>query len=454
MKIKTSPLGWHYSKNDDKSKQIPQTSEGFPHRIDNLIVPKDNFESIKPYLSSQDFNEKAVRRRSRAAAGIYNYIVTIKKYHDAFLLYQPLRERLQEIPEECRNNQKLLKKANEQLCRQKDEVREIESNYIAQKLKMEEAKNVLLKMQSQIDFAIKLNLHCQGLETQWYAWLKRFRFHDKKTIYGDAIMAASLVTCARPLTVALRDKYLQGIEMRLKSNNMPPKEQSLGFSNVLCLTANENKVFVNSMDGPLHEKSLIQNRSILLHEHNKCICIIDSRMAFLNFIQGIFHNHHKASKEVKCLLYSDHDFFKNLVTALRGGSFVLINMMGELEFPDELLPLIHLKYKIMMNSSDEEDSRISGDCGESSESSFASVCLFGVNVDVHKNFEFCFVFSKVPKCSTKDLYSSLDIVNFSVSPEFEKQYFLDEVYKWYCRDKHKYYTNTRDNICFAIKELE
>ena len=83
-----------------------------------------------------------------------------------------------------------------------------------------------------------------------------------------------------------------------------------------------------------------------------------------------------------------------------------------------------------MNSSDEEDSRISGDCGESSESSFASVCLFGVNVDVHKNFEFCFVFSKVPKCSTKDLYSSLDIVNFSVSPEFEKQYFLDEVYKW------------------------
>ena len=129
--------------------------------------------------------------------------------------------------------------------------------------------------------------------------------------------------------------------------------------------------------------------------------------------------------------------------------------MGELEFPDELLPLIHLKNKIMMNSSDEEvQKEYLETVARAVTSSFASICLFGVNVDVHKNFEFCFVFSKVPKCSTKDLYSSLDIVNFSVSPEFEKQYFLDEVYKWYCRDKHKYYTDTRDNICFAVKELE
>ena len=107
-----------------------------------------------------------------------------------------------------------------------------------------------------------------------------------------------------------------------------------------------------------------------------------------------------------------------------------------------------------MNSSNKKDLKRSRDCGESSDISFASVCLFGVKVNVHKNSKFCFVFSKVPKCSTKDLYSSLDIVNFSVSPEFEKQYFLDEVYKWYCRDKHKYYTDTRDNICFAVKELE
>ena len=249
---KMNPLGWHLvQKMMISLSEFLKRLKAFPTDIDNLSVPKENFVSIKRYLSSQEFNEKAVRRRSRAAAGIYNYIVTIKKYHDAFLLYQPLRERLQEIPEERRNNQKLLKKAKEQLCRQKDAVRETESNYITQKLKMEEAKNVLLKMQSQIDFAIKLNLHCQGLETQWYAWLKRFRFHEKKTIYGDAIMAASLVTCARPLTVALRDKYLQGIEMRLKSNNMPPKEQSLGFSNVLCLTANEIN-FLNKIDGPLH----------------------------------------------------------------------------------------------------------------------------------------------------------------------------------------------------------
>ena len=49
---------------------------------------------------------------------------------------------------------------------------------------MEEAKNVLLKIESQIDFAIKLNLHFQGLETQWYAWLKRFRFHEKRQFMG------------------------------------------------------------------------------------------------------------------------------------------------------------------------------------------------------------------------------------------------------------------------------
>lgn len=63
--------------------------EGFKEKIDNEMVPANNFKAIRPALSDPNFTPAIMKTKSSAASGLCDWIINITAYYDVFVSVEP-----------------------------------------------------------------------------------------------------------------------------------------------------------------------------------------------------------------------------------------------------------------------------------------------------------------------------------------------------------------------------
>lgn len=77
----------------------------FKEKIDQDLVPANNFKAIRPSLADPNFNPTVIKGKSSAAAGICDWIINITMYYDVVVSVEPKKQAV-------RNAQQKLAEAN------------------------------------------------------------------------------------------------------------------------------------------------------------------------------------------------------------------------------------------------------------------------------------------------------------------------------------------------------
>lgn len=68
---------------------LMSTLEGFKEKIDQDLVPTNNFKNIRPQLADPNFNPTNIRTKSSCAAGLCDWIINITMYFDVVISVEP-----------------------------------------------------------------------------------------------------------------------------------------------------------------------------------------------------------------------------------------------------------------------------------------------------------------------------------------------------------------------------
>ena len=66
--------------------------EGFKEKVDQEVVPANNFKQIRGQLSDPNFNPTNIRTKSSAAGGLCDWIINITAYYDVVVSVEPKKE--------------------------------------------------------------------------------------------------------------------------------------------------------------------------------------------------------------------------------------------------------------------------------------------------------------------------------------------------------------------------
>jgi len=65
------------------------TLNAFKAKIDDDLVPPNNFKAIRPTLSDENFTPEIIKGKSAAAAGLCDWIINITAYYDVVISVEP-----------------------------------------------------------------------------------------------------------------------------------------------------------------------------------------------------------------------------------------------------------------------------------------------------------------------------------------------------------------------------
>ena len=63
--------------------------EGFKEKIDQDLVPSNNFKAIRATISDANFTPAIIKTKSSAAAGLCDWILNITMYYDVVVSVEP-----------------------------------------------------------------------------------------------------------------------------------------------------------------------------------------------------------------------------------------------------------------------------------------------------------------------------------------------------------------------------
>ena len=82
-----------------KRQQVLESLLSYKDYVDAFAVPEINWREIRPYLELNHFNPETIEGKSKAAAGLCSWVVSIVTYHDTIVGVEPKRKALKQANE-------------------------------------------------------------------------------------------------------------------------------------------------------------------------------------------------------------------------------------------------------------------------------------------------------------------------------------------------------------------
>ncbi|SCO60367.1 dynein heavy chain, putative [Plasmodium berghei] len=219
----------------------------YKNKIDENLVPDCNFKYVENLIKLPHFNKNAIQKKSKAAAGLAEWVLNITSFYKIIQNILPKRILLD-------NTKRSLEEANEKLQTVREKVQSLKEklNDLINRYEraIYERDLVILeekKLKTKLELSIRL---IDALSSEQISWSNQYESlkKKKKTILTDILLSSTFVTFCGGFTKKYRNKIMTKCVDTLNKKN---EIQNKAFANI----------FKNSPNGAATENGTINSPS-------------------------------------------------------------------------------------------------------------------------------------------------------------------------------------------------
>jgi dynein heavy chain len=169
----------------DKSWKAAQKMMGNPQNflenltkfkayIDDCSVPAQNFKAVRPLLALEHFDRDIIFNKSRAAAGLCEWVINIVLYYDVISEVEPKRNALREATEQLADANEKLEAVKELVARLQAELQVLVDQFDAAIAEKEAVEAEANRCQKKLDLANRLVNALGSEKDRWGESIENF----------------------------------------------------------------------------------------------------------------------------------------------------------------------------------------------------------------------------------------------------------------------------------------
>ena len=292
--------------------------------LDTAHIPQALRERLqREYLDRPEYNIDSIYRASSACGPLARWVLAQIHYAHILESVGPLRAQVQILEEQASLTRQEAIKADATVAELEESIDSFKREYASLISETQALSNEMHTVEARVARSVRL---LDGLSSERERWEHGREAFDAqvKTLPGDALLCAAMITYAGFFDQACREALWHAWVARLGSCNVPVRA-ALSFADTLS-TADERAVWQNL---GLRSDSLSIENAVMLQRCTRVPLLIDPSGRAVSFAQGLF-----AHAQPAITSFLDGGFAQVLERALRFGMPLIIT---DAEYFDPIL---------------------------------------------------------------------------------------------------------------------
>ena len=283
-------------------------------------IPPENIRELeRKYLNDPEFNRDSMMSKSRAAAGLCEFVINIVEYHRIYLVVQPKRDALAEATQQLEVAQAKLDSVQKRVGALKRNLEELTTRFEqanAEKMEMEaQAEQTAMTIQ----LADRLVAGLAGEKVRWGSEVEGLRVAED-TLVGDVLAAAAFISYIGPFNRPLREELVKVQWLPWLIEHGVPLSENYDPLDVLTSDA---QIAAWNNEGLPTDRISLENAAIAAN-CERWPLIVDPQNQAISWLKA------RAGFEDMLLLNATKEgYLPHVIDALQGGGAVLLDDVRE-----------------------------------------------------------------------------------------------------------------------------
>ena len=308
--------------------------KGFKEAIDNGKLSASNVESARQYIDLPHFKSSVMLQRSKAVAGLCDFVINIISYYDIIVSIEPKRKAVELAKVELMAATVKKTTLSEKIQELRSRIAELETEY----MNVLDSKNAAIrdaeKLQKQVTLAQRFVAALTLEQNSWAEKMGHLKARDQKLVLGS-LAPAAFVSYAGTFSPQARKTYLQDFLIPFLTKNLHPSSFSVACSPTDFFSESLGKCANTSW---LQDGTMVENELIVRFTKQTPI-FVDPHLVGFRWIQA-----YEKGKNLKIELLSSPALKSSLSNAVQFGWSLLIEGVDD-DIEDKELWSLVLKRK-------------------------------------------------------------------------------------------------------------
>ncbi|BGP45295.1 dynein heavy chain [Rhodotorula kratochvilovae] len=300
-------------------------------RSDSFIATIVNFDTARltrqlrdkmrhDYLARPSFNFETVNRASKACGPLVKWVIAQVNYSDILDKVGPLRDEVQALEDQAETTMHQAHALQSMIAELEARIAAYKDDYAALISETQAIKSAMETVQTRVDRSVTLLDSLSSEKTRWESGSKTFE-EQMSTVAGDVLLSAAFLAYAGYFDQSYRQSMWNGWASHLGDAGIKYKGE-LSLSEYLSTT--DERLAWHARSLPTDE--LCIENAIMLNRFDRYPLIIDPSGQATSFLLNEFKD-----RKISVTSFLDEAFLKNLESALRFGTPILIQDVEHLD---------------------------------------------------------------------------------------------------------------------------
>jgi dynein heavy chain len=252
----------------DPTKFVEQLMD-FKNKIDNQEVPKANVDACRPYLSWDKFTGKDMYTKSRAAAGITEWVINICEYFDIVALVEPKRRALADAQAQLAAANSKLEEVTARVAQLQEELNVLEVGYNTSVMEKNAVEAEMDKLEKKLSLAQRLVNALTSENVRWTDGVEKLE-SEKVFMVGDVLLGAAFVSYVGCFSKMYRDRLVEKFIEYLESRKILFSEEG----DPIAILATDAQVAAWSSEGLPSDRVSVEVSNMPIATTHNCSSFI------------------------------------------------------------------------------------------------------------------------------------------------------------------------------------
>ena len=300
-------------------------------RRDDFVYSIQHFDTSKvdaalcrrlerDYLSREDFTFEVVNRANKAMGPLALWVMAQVKYATILDRIEPLRNEVLQLEYQANTTKEQVKLVQETVEKLERSIATYKDEYAALISETQAIKMEMSRVQEKVDRSSKLLASLSQEETRWAQDSEEFA-QEMVTLVGDALLSAGFLTYLGFFDQRHRRSIWSDMSRHLVESNVPVKTD---LALAEYLTTADDRAKWTTAGLPIDE--LATENAMIIQRFNRYPLLIDPTGQASTFLTNLYRD-----KKIMSTSFVDAAFVKNLESALRFGSPLLVHDVENLD---------------------------------------------------------------------------------------------------------------------------
>lgn len=286
------------------------------HQMTKRLREKMNVE----YISRPSYNYENVNRASKACGPLVKWVLAQVGFSEILDRVGPLRDEVQFLEDQAASTEAQATTIYTMISELEDRINQFKEEYAVLISETQAIKTEMEKVQSKVERSVKLLASLESERDRWESGSTRFE-EQMKTLAGNALVSAAFLAYAGAYDQQHRETLWQWWCDHMDAARILYKHD---LSFVEYMSTAEERLEWQSKSLPIDQ--LCTENAVILQKFNRYPLVIDPTGQAVKFL-----THQHRDRKISTTSFLDEAFYKNLESALRFGTSLLIQDVERLD---------------------------------------------------------------------------------------------------------------------------